>query len=97
MSATTYQDRLRAYRELKAMQFVNRIPNGESCFVQLRCCYFEKGEFDPALNQDKISMIFIMEFGRCSLKDMIKNKRKFPNNEILTMLRNVVQGGALLE
>ena len=65
MKFTTYDERLKAFRELNRMIIINGIPNGERYFTQLRCCFIKR----QPICQPKIveyNIVFVMEFGRNS-------------------------------
>ena len=96
MKFTTYLECLKAFRELNRMIIINEIPNGERYFTHLRCCFIERQPICPP----KIvgyNIVFVMEFGRNSLGQMLKLNRKYNEFELLVILRQLLEGGYLLE
>lgn len=75
------------------MDIINTIPNGEKYFAMLRCCYIERCV--PKMLEYNI--VLVMEFGRNSLDQMLKANRNYNEQELLIILRHLLEGGALLE
>ena len=96
MKFTTYDERLKAFRELNRMIIINEIPNRERYFTQLRCCFIERQPIRPPKIVE-YNLVLVMEFGRNSLGQMLKSNRNYDDTELLTILRQLLEGGYLLE
>ena len=96
MKFTSYDERLKAFRELNQMSIINGIPNGERYFSQLRCCFIERQPICPP-KAVEYNIVFVMEFGRTSLGQMLKSNRKYNDFELFAILRQLLEGGCLLE
>ena len=96
MQFTTIDERLKAYRELNRMIIINGIPNGEKYFTKLRCCFIERQPIYPP-KVVEYNIVFVMEFGRNSLGQMLISNRNYNDFELLAILRQLLEGGYLLE
>ena len=96
MKFTTYDERLKAFRALNRMMIINEIPSRDRYFSQLRCCFIERQPMRPPKIVE-YNLVFVMEFGRNSLRQMLKLNRNYDDFELLVILRQLLEGGYLLE
>ena len=88
MKFTTYDERIKAFRELNRMIIINGIPNGERYFTHLRCSFIERQPICPP-KVVEYRIVFVMESGGNSLGQMLKSNRKYNDFELLAILRQI--------